>query len=100
MPIDELCSPCYISLHQMMQASPYSIYHDSFQSDYLKARLEYIYTQCDVDKGASDVKDPQYILIEEEPIPCFTDITYTSRVSCVAERKYRPDHQLHLSERR
>ncbi|KAL4756197.1 pectin lyase-like protein [Aspergillus foveolatus] len=79
MPHDELCSPCYIGLHKMMQNSPYSVYHDPFQSEYLKARLEYIYSQCDIGDGPSDVKDPQYIPIEEGPISCFTDVTYTTK---------------------
>ncbi|KAL2844510.1 pectate lyase superfamily protein-domain-containing protein [Aspergillus pseudoustus] len=48
MPHDELCSSCYITLHKMMQNSPYSVYHDPFQSDYLKARLEYIYSQSEL----------------------------------------------------
>ncbi|KAL3483769.1 pectate lyase superfamily protein-domain-containing protein [Aspergillus germanicus] len=78
-PIDKLCSPCYISLHQLMQAFPYSVYHDSLQSNYLKARLDYIYKQCNVDEGPTNVKDLQYIPIEVEPAPCFTDVTYTTK---------------------
>jgi LysM repeat protein len=62
-----------------MQASPYSVYHDSLQSDYLKARLDYIYKKCDVDEGPTNIKDPQYIPVEVEPIPCFTDVTYTTK---------------------
>ncbi|KAL2801743.1 hypothetical protein BJX63DRAFT_426546 [Aspergillus granulosus] len=79
MPHDELCSPCYIALHQMMQASPYSIYHSSMQSDYFKARLEYIYSQCEVGEGPTGFKDPQYIPIGEDPVPCFTDVMYTTK---------------------
>jgi hypothetical protein len=79
MPHDELCSPCYINLHQTMQASPYSIYHDPLQSNYLQGRLKHIYSKCDVGDGATNIKDPQYIPIEEEDVPCFTDVTYTTK---------------------
>ncbi|KAL3447710.1 hypothetical protein BJX65DRAFT_276580 [Aspergillus insuetus] len=79
MPHEELCSPCYTTLHIMMQSSPYSVYHDPFQSDYLKARLEYIYRQCDISGRSSNVADPQYIPIEEDPMPCFTGVTYTTK---------------------
>ncbi|PTU17516.1 hypothetical protein P175DRAFT_0535848 [Aspergillus ochraceoroseus IBT 24754] len=30
--------------------------------------------------GPTDVQDPQCIPIEQEPIPCFTDVTYASQV--------------------
>jgi hypothetical protein len=79
MPHDELCSPCYISLHQIMQRSQYSVYYDPFQSSYLQARLEHIYSECEVQEGATDIQDPQYVPVEEDPIECFTDVTYTTK---------------------
>jgi hypothetical protein len=53
----------------MMQSSPYSIFQSTLESPYLKARLEYIYSTCEVETGPTDVQDPQYIPIEQEPIP-------------------------------
>ncbi|KAL6234521.1 hypothetical protein BDW75DRAFT_241027 [Aspergillus navahoensis] len=79
MPKDELCSPCYVNLHRTMQSSPYSIYHVATESEYLQARLEYIYSQCPVVSGSTSIKDPQYIPVEEDTVPCFTEVTYTTK---------------------
>lgn len=62
----------------MMQASPYSIYQDR-QIDFFRRRLEYIYDQCPRESGPTDIKDPQYQPVEEDPIPCFTEVTYTTQ---------------------
>lgn len=78
MPQDELCSFCYVEQNRMMQASPYSIYHDQ-KDDYFQRQLEYIYSQCPGESGPTDVKDPQYEPIEEEPVTCFTDVTYATQ---------------------
>jgi LysM repeat protein len=79
MPKDELCSPCYVNLHRTMQSSPYSIYHVATESEYLQACLEYIYSRCPVKSGSTSIKDPQYIPVEEDTVPCFTEVTYTTK---------------------
>ncbi|KAL4756751.1 pectate lyase superfamily protein-domain-containing protein [Aspergillus foveolatus] len=81
MPKDELCSPCYVNLHRTIQSSPYSIYHVATESEYLQARLEYIYSQCPVESGSTSIKDPQYIPVEEDTVPCFTEVTYTTNAN-------------------
>ncbi|KAL6229265.1 hypothetical protein BDW75DRAFT_249917 [Aspergillus navahoensis] len=79
MPKDELCSPCYVNLHRTMQSSPYSVYHVTIESEYLQARLDYIYSQCPVESGSTSIKDPQYIPVEEDPVACFTEVTYRTK---------------------
>jgi hypothetical protein len=49
MPSDELCHPCHVSRLAMMQASPFSVYDESY-----KSRLEYVYAQCG-GEGPTDV---------------------------------------------
>ncbi|KAL4769204.1 pectate lyase superfamily protein-domain-containing protein [Aspergillus nidulans var. acristatus] len=65
---NELCSPCYVNLHRTMQSSPYSIYHVATESN-----------QYPVKSGSTSIKDPQYIPVKEDTVPCFTKVTYMTK---------------------
>ncbi|GIJ91455.1 hypothetical protein Asppvi_010421 [Aspergillus pseudoviridinutans] len=74
----ELCSYCFVQKHRIMQASPYSYYQDA-QDDFFQQRLKYIYSHCAGETGPTDKKSPQYQPVEQEPVPCFTEVTYTTK---------------------
>lgn len=72
MPRNELCSSCYIRRLAMMQASPYSVYNDFYQTN-----LEYVYLQCG-GKGPTTIQPrPQ---ASQTPVTtyCATNLRYTT----------------------
>lgn len=72
MPEDELCSYCYTSKLQIMQASHYSIYNEDY-----KAQLEYAQSKCGF-SGPTDLPG-SLTLIKPDPAPfCAFNRTYTT----------------------
>ncbi|KAH2485126.1 hypothetical protein KXV28_001833 [Aspergillus fumigatus] len=59
MPHSELCSYCYVTRYKMMQATPYSIYDKTYQSD-----LEFIHSKCGL-SGPTSILPP----LQEFPDP-------------------------------
>ncbi|KAH1527330.1 hypothetical protein KXX18_001470 [Aspergillus fumigatus] len=59
MPHSELCSYCYVTRYKMMQATPYSIYDKTYQSD-----LEFIHSKCGL-SGPTSILPP----LQESPDP-------------------------------
>ncbi|KAL2802724.1 hypothetical protein BJX63DRAFT_99406 [Aspergillus granulosus] len=73
MPLNEMCSYCYITKLQMMQSSPYSYY-----DDFYKANLETVQSKCGV-SGDTSIPPPLVTEEPEEEAPfCLSDVTYTT----------------------
>ncbi|GAQ09970.1 glucan 1,3-beta-glucosidase [Aspergillus lentulus] len=76
MPQGELCSYCYITRYKMMQATPYSIYDKSYQSD-----LEFMHSKCGL-SGPRNILPP----LQEFPDPYKNNLTF-----CISETTYTAD---------
>lgn len=76
MPQGELCLYCYITCYKMMQATPYSIYDKSYQSD-----LKFMHSKCGLSR-------PRNIL---PPLQEFLDPYKNNLTFCISETTYTAD---------
>ncbi|KAF7158664.1 hypothetical protein CNMCM6106_005454 [Aspergillus hiratsukae] len=73
MPVNEICSYCYVERLQMMQRSPYSAYDEHY-----KSVLETINKRCGLTGPTEILEVPMDMPVEEEEPICLSDMTYTT----------------------
>lgn len=73
MPVDEMCSYCYTTKHQMMQSSQYSFYNNFYKSNF-----EIVQSTCGI-TGDTSIP-PSLVINEPEPEDsiCVSETTYTT----------------------